>query len=104
MTRSEMLTQLGLTDNDFNDLLTKFRSFYGNLNASQQAVVNRMMPKLKRTTAILGGTVTPAELKTFIASPPAPAPIPGGGGPTGTVFAASQNGLNQITNPDPNDP
>lgn len=108
MTRNEMLEKLGLTDRDFNNLLDQFRQFYGSLNAAQQAVVNRMMPKFKRTAAILGGNVTSDELKTFIAPPPAPpSPPVATAGPApvgGTVFAATQNGINQITNPDPNDP
>jgi len=103
MTRSEFLRHVGLTDSDFNGLLDQFRSFYGSLNAAQQAVVNRAVPHFKQAAAIIGGDITKDQLKSFLAPPPgAVATSSGAPAPGGTVFAATQNGLNQITNGDGN--
>jgi hypothetical protein len=97
MTRSEMCKRLGLTEHEFNHLLEKFREFYGNLNAAQQAVVNRAVPKFEQNAAVLGGDITRDELKRFLAPPNQAA----GQAPSG-VAAFTQNGLNQLSNGDSN--
>jgi hypothetical protein len=62
-------------------------------------VVNRAVPHFKQASAIIGGDITKDELKSFLAPPASAAPSSAGTiTPTGTVFAATQNGLNQISN------
>jgi hypothetical protein len=108
MTRPDLLKRLNLDEEDFSNLVLKFRVFYASLNENEAAVVNRLLPNFKRVVGIFGGDITRDELKTLLAPPPpAPAaPSPGDGGqiPAGGASGAfGQNGLNQITNGDGND-
>jgi|HubBroStandDraft_1064217.scaffolds.fasta_scaffold75485_2 hypothetical protein len=105
MTRSEMLKHLGLTDEEFQNLLLKFRVFYASLTASERAVVNRLIPKFKHVAGLFGGDVSRDDMKKFLApeTPPSPvgaAPPPAPPPPPSGVTAFGQNGINQITNGD----
>lgn len=90
MNREEMLKRVNLTEQDFHHIVTAFRAFYGSLNDREKAVVNRTLPTLQQALRALGGDIDLGELQILIAS--------SGGGTSG---AFGNDGINQITNPQP---
>src|ERR1700759_3731921 len=101
MDTTELLKQLGLSQDDFNNLLRKFRVFYGSLADSEVKVVNRLLPTFQHAAALFGGKIDRDELRRLLAPPPPPSPSPGGGGqaPTGGASGTfGQSGINQIPN------
>ena len=103
MDPTELLKQLGLSQDDFNNLLLKFRVFYGSLTESEAKVVNRLLPTFQHAAALFGGKIDRDELRRLLAPPPPPppSPSPGGGGqaPTGGASGTfGQSGINQIPN------
>ena len=102
MDNAEMLKQLGLSPDDFNNLLLKFRVFYGSLTDSELKVVNRLLPTFSQAAALFGGKIDRDQLRRLLAPPPPPspppAPSPGGGGQAGASGSFGQSGINQIPN------
>lgn len=99
MTRDEMLKRMGLNEHEFKQLVERFRDFYGNLNAAQQAVVNHALPGFRQAVGLFGADIRKEDVKALLTSHPqlpgAPPPAPP---PPGTAGAFGQNGLNNITN------
>ena len=76
MDNAEMLKQLGLSPDDFNNLLLKFRVFYGSLTDSELKVVNRLLPTFSQAAALFGGKIDRDQLRRLLAPPPPPSPPP----------------------------
>ncbi len=66
MTHGEMLKRMGLTEDEFTQLLMKFRVFYASLSPAQKAVVNRTLPTLRRAARSLGSGVTAPDLRVLL--------------------------------------
>lgn len=99
MDRTKLLEHLGLSNDDLNNLLLKFRVFYASLTDKERAVVDRLLPKFKHAAALFGGDISRDDLKRLLAPPPPPPPPPGIQAPGGgTAGAFGQNGVNNITN------
>jgi|HubBroStandDraft_2_1064218.scaffolds.fasta_scaffold238069_2 hypothetical protein len=104
MEPSELLKQLGLSPDDLNNLLLKFRVFYGSLTESEAKVVNRLLPTFQHAAALFGGKIDRDDLRRLLLVPPSPASPPpsrGGGGaqaPAGGGGPFGQSGINQIPN------
>jgi len=69
MTRAEMLKSMGLTEDEFRQLLVKFGVFYASLRPNQRAVVNRALPSLRRAARSLGRDVASEDLREMLKSP-----------------------------------
>ncbi len=63
MNREQMLAQLGLTSDEFTDLLQKYETFVNSLNESQKTVLAQSIPSLDAAAASFGGNVTPSDLE-----------------------------------------
>lgn len=87
MTHKEMLKRMGLTEEEFRDLLTKFRHFYDLLNANQKAVVTRSLPTLEAAARSFGPDVSVEDMQELL-----------GADAAGGVFGS--NVLGQQTNGD----
>lgn len=62
MNRDELLKELGLSGEEFQDLLRKFDAFLASLDENQQAVVKRSLPTIADALKVLGPGVNEAEL------------------------------------------
>ena len=69
MTRAEMLKRIGLTEEQFQQLLRKFGAFYAPLGPSEKAVVNRALPTLRRAARAFGRDVTTEDLRELLKPP-----------------------------------
>jgi hypothetical protein len=65
MNREELLKALGLSDQEFRELLEKFNAFLSSLNKNQQAVVRRSLPTIGQALHALRPDVTEADLEEF---------------------------------------
>jgi hypothetical protein len=65
MNKEQMLQELGLTSDEFNDLLQKYASFANSLDPAQKAVVENSIPKLHEAAASFGPDVTPGDLESL---------------------------------------
>jgi hypothetical protein len=63
MTRNEMLKRMKLTDEEFKDLILKFKAFQKSLNKNQRAVVKLSLPKASAAAKTFGDDVTAKDLK-----------------------------------------
>lgn len=54
MTREQMLAQLGISDPDFRDFLTKLAVFRDSLNADQLAFFHRSLPTIQQVAQAFG--------------------------------------------------
>lgn len=62
MTRQEFLDRLGLSSEEFRDLMQKFVYFLESLNEAQRDAVRRSMPTIAEAASSLGPNVTPEQL------------------------------------------
>ena len=67
MTHEEFLYQLGLSREEFRDLLQKFSYFLGTLNEAQKDAVRRSNPTIAEAARSFGPEVTPEELEKILA-------------------------------------
>lgn len=63
MTREDMLKQLGLTHEEFKDLLLKLAVLRLSLNESQRAVLDRSLPSPSSAATTFGDDVTAGHLQ-----------------------------------------
>jgi hypothetical protein len=82
MTRQEMLDRIGLTDEEFKDLVHKFQAFHNSLNQPQRAAVKRTIPSAAAAAATFGSDVTPEHLGQLV-----------GVHPTDSMFFTHEIGL-----------
>ncbi len=80
MNQEEMLKELGLSREEFNDLLAKFRTFMASLDERQHATVRRSLPDMAEALASFGGDATPDDLRKLFEEESGRPPILGGGG------------------------
>jgi hypothetical protein len=66
MTREEMLKKMGLTHEELNDLLHKFRNFESSLNENQRAVVTQSLPTAAAAAKSFGPDISAHELERLI--------------------------------------
>jgi hypothetical protein len=66
MTRDEMLKRMKLTDEEFKDLIHKFRNFNNSLNEHQREVVTRSLPTVAVAAKSFGPDVTAGELEKLL--------------------------------------
>jgi hypothetical protein len=66
MDRDEMLEKLGVSYEEFRDLLAKLSRLYASLNHRQQVVVRCSMPTLVEAAATFGPDVSAADLERFL--------------------------------------
>lgn len=62
MNREDMLKQLGVSQQQFQDLLQKFEAFFSSLDAQQQQVVKTSMPTVEEAVAAFGAEVKESHL------------------------------------------
>ncbi len=67
MTEQEFLDQLGLSREEFRDLLQKFRVFLETLNESQKDTVRRSNPTIAEAARSFRPEMTPVELEEILA-------------------------------------
>jgi len=70
MTREEMLSQMGLSDQDFRDFLTKVAAFRGSLNPQQLAFYNRTMPTVAEVAQAFGPDASTQDIENLFAEAP----------------------------------
>lgn len=70
MTRDEMLSQMGLSDQDFRDFLAKAAAFRDSLNPAQQAFYQRAMPTVAQVAQAFGPNTTPTDVENLFAEAP----------------------------------
>jgi hypothetical protein len=70
MENEPLLSQIGLSQAEANDLVTKFTSFYYSLSAAQKAVFDAGRPSLSaaQAAAALGAGVSVDDLHGFVSS------------------------------------
>jgi hypothetical protein len=78
MTHNEMLAELGLTNEEFTDLLQKLDTFHKSLTKAQRAVIVRSLPTAAAAAATFGHSVTAEQLQKLIATDLANSPIASG--------------------------
>jgi hypothetical protein len=66
MTNQEMLTKLGLSQEELADLLKKQSDFLKSLSPSQQAVVNSSSPSFAAAAASFGPDATENDLQRLV--------------------------------------
>lgn len=62
MNKEEMLKKSGLTDEEFKELVHKFKAFLESLNPAQRAAVDRWLPSAEKIAASFGPALTVKEL------------------------------------------
>lgn len=62
MNREDMLKQLGVSQQQLQDLMQKFQTFFSSLDTQQQQVVKASMPTVKQAAAAFGSEVNEADL------------------------------------------
>ena len=72
MTREEMLKRSGLNEEEFRDLVAKFKSFHNSLNPAQRAAVDRWLPSAERIAASFGPALTKERLAQNLGTVDAP--------------------------------
>jgi hypothetical protein len=65
-----MLSQLGISDSDFRDYLTKVAAFRSSLNANQLAFFSRTLPTVSQVAADFGPGVTTSDIESLCAEAP----------------------------------
>jgi hypothetical protein len=65
MKREELLKALGLSSEEFHDLLGKFNSFLNSLNKNQQEVMRRSLPTIGQALHALRPDVSEKDLEEF---------------------------------------
>ncbi len=63
-----MLKQLGVSQQQFKDLLQKFQNFHNSLDEQQRKVVQSSMPNLKQAAAAFGPDVKEDDLHQLFES------------------------------------
>jgi hypothetical protein len=66
MTQKEFLKSIGLTREEFSDLLQKYAAFEKQLNPAQLAAVMRSMPTRSQALRSLGGELTAEQLNKLV--------------------------------------
>jgi hypothetical protein len=66
MTKEEMLKKSGLTEAEFKELVSKFKTFLDQLNPAQRAAVDRWLPTAERVAASFGPALTVERLAANI--------------------------------------
>ena len=62
MTKEEMLKKSGLSEEQFKQLVSKFKDFLAKLDENQRAAVIRWLPSLERVAASFGPALTAERL------------------------------------------
>jgi|HubBroStandDraft_1064217.scaffolds.fasta_scaffold03595_6 hypothetical protein len=70
MTKEEMLRKSGLTEEEFRELVSKFRSFLNQLNPAQRAAVDRWLPSAARVAASFGPALSVEEFTANLGAAP----------------------------------
>jgi hypothetical protein len=78
MTRDEMLRKLGLTNEEFKDLIHKLERLHQSLTESQRAVFVRSFPTAASAAASFGSDVSADQLQRLFAADPANEPFASG--------------------------
>lgn len=63
MDKQEMLGKLGLSEDEYKKLLTKFATFFNSLEDNQKRVINNWLPHLDEIAKSFGPDVTVEQLK-----------------------------------------
>jgi hypothetical protein len=66
MTRREMLEKLGLTEEEYADLMKKTLGFCKSLNEAQKRVVKSSLPSLEEAARSFGPDVSVEDFKGFV--------------------------------------
>ncbi len=66
MTKEEFLKQVGLSNDEFRDLLQKFVSFRDSLNPAQKDAVQRSMPTLSEAAKSFEPNITTEQLSEIL--------------------------------------
>jgi hypothetical protein len=64
MNRQEMLQQMGLSEEDFADLVNKTTSFRNSLNPAQRAVFDKALPTAQNLASAFSST--PADVQAHL--------------------------------------
>jgi len=99
MTREEMLKKSGLTEEEFRELVHKFKSFHSSLNPAQRAAVDRWLPSAERIAASFGPALTKAMLAKNLGTQDAPEAASAQSG-----IGLGQSGIGEGTPSNPNVP
>jgi len=78
MTRDEMLKKLGITNEEFKDLVHKLEKLYLSLTESQRVVFVRSFPTAASAAASFGKDVTSDQLQRLFAADPTNEPFASG--------------------------
>lgn len=100
MTREEMLKKSGLTEQEFKELVDKFKNFLSSLNSAQRAAVDRWLPSAERIAASFGPALTKAKLAQNLGTEDAPESASAQSG----IGLGAQSGIGAGTPSNPNDP
>jgi hypothetical protein len=66
MTREEMLNRMGLTSEEFKDLMLKLAQLRAALNDRQRAVLDRSLPTHSTAAKTFGADVTAGDLQKLL--------------------------------------
>jgi hypothetical protein len=66
MTREEMLNRMGLTSEEFKDLMLKLAQLRASLNDRQRAVLDRSLPTHSTAAKTFGADVTAGDLQKLL--------------------------------------
>lgn len=70
MTREEMLSKLGISDQDFRDFLTKLATFRSSLNPAQLALYHRALPTVDQVAQAFGPDASIQDVENLFAEAP----------------------------------
>jgi hypothetical protein len=73
-----MLKKLGLTIEEFRDLIQKLDTLNKSLNPAQRAVIERSFPTAAAAATTFGQDVTAAQLQSLLATDPTNEPFASG--------------------------
>jgi hypothetical protein len=62
MNQADMLKQLGVSQQQLQELLQKFQTFFNSLDSQQQQVVKTSLPSVSQAVAAFGPDATEADL------------------------------------------
>jgi len=70
MTREQMLSKMGISDQDFRDFLTKLAAFRNSLNPAQLAFFHRSMPTVDQVAQAFGSDASIQDVNNLFAEAP----------------------------------
>jgi|HubBroStandDraft_1064217.scaffolds.fasta_scaffold209065_2 hypothetical protein len=72
MTQEQMLADMGISQQDFSDFVTKFLQFRGSLNPAQLSLLDRALPTVSEIAQSFGPDCTAADVEAVLQfAPPA---------------------------------